>query len=706
LEKYIAQLTGHSHQQVRAVLKLTAEGATIPFIARYRKEATQGLDEVDIAKILSIHQERETFKKRKKTVLEKLIELNIQNEVLLAKIKDCEDAKILEDLYLPYKQKRKTKASIAKELGLTPLAKIIMAQRQTDISYQAKRFARGRFSESEAIEGAQHIIAEWISENEKVRGIIRNAFQNHAQLASKVVKGKTTEGDKYRDYFDFSQSTNRLPSHRILAMFRAEKEGILKLKVDTDVDYILNRLERIYIKNEAITANILRKSIKDSCKRLLFPSIENEVRSELKLKADEEAISLFSKNLSQLLLAPPLGSKSILAIDPGFKTGCKTTCLSASGELQHHTTIFPHPPQNKTTDAKQKLLFLIQKYKIEAVAVGDGTAGRETERFVSSALKTKHPNVEVYLISESGASIYSASEVGRAEFPDIDLTVRGSVSIGRRLMDPLAELVKIDPKSIGVGQYQHDVAQDKLKQSLDNTVSFAVNRVGVNLNTASKHLLQYVSGIGPKLAEAITEYRQAQGKFNNRNQLKKVKGLGSKAFEQAAGFLRIKGGDEALDQSGVHPERYPLVKEIARDGGVKVKELIGDEVRLKSVDLQRYVNEEVGLETLNDIIEELLKPGLDPRGEAKTIVFDDKVKTIEDVRGGMVLNGKVTNITKFGAFIDIGIKENGLLHISEMSDRRISDPLEVVSLNQQIKVLVKEVDLERKRIGLSLKITS
>ena len=702
MNKRIAQSTNISEKQVTAVLNLLNDGATIPFIARYRKEATGSLDEVAIEKIDNEQKKLIELEKRKTSILARLEELKLNKPNLIEQIKNCYDPKELEDLYLPYKQKRKTKATVAIENGLEPLAKIIMSQRQNDIMNQAFRYARNGLSADDALEGARHIIAEWVSESPAARNTIRTSYERHATLTCKVDKKKTADAQKYKDYFDFNQSVNRLPSHRLLAILRAEKEGLLKVKMEIDTERALERLERIFIRSSADAADHIHIAVKDSYKRLLTPSIETEIRKDAKEKADIEAIGIFANNLTQLIMAAPLGSKPILALDPGFRSGCKLTCLDAQSNLVHNSTIYPHQPQNQTDDARHRIESLIKKYNIEAIAIGNGTAGRETEQFVKSFLP-KDSAVEVYLISEAGASIYSASEAAREEFSDLDLTVRGSVSIGRRLIDPLAELVKIDPKSIGVGQYQHDVDQNKLKASLDNVVSFAVNKVGVNVNTASKHLLQHVAGLGAKLAQNLVDHRNANGSFNSIESVKKVKGYGAKAFEQSAGFLRVLGGSNPLDASAVHPESYSLVKKIASKSNLDLKQLIGNEHAVKEIDLPSFITDTVGLPTLQDIINELKKPGLDPRGAAKTTEFDDRIRDIKDIRIGMRLPGKVSNLTKFGAFVDIGIKENGLIHISEISDKRISDPAEVLRLDQVVSARVIEVDLERKRIALSLK---
>jgi uncharacterized protein len=703
LEKLIADRLGIQQNNVTATLKLLSEGATIPFIARYRKEATGSLDEVDIERIDKEHKALQDLIKRKETIFDRLKELKISDAHLVDKIKKCYDSKELEDLYLPYKPKRTTRATKARDSGLEPLAKIIMAQRQNDIAEQARRFAIKGMTSEDALQGARDIIAEWINEHSHARNQIRKIYQRSATLQSKVVKKKKEEAGKYKDYFDFSQAVDRMPGHRVLAIFRAEKEGFIKVKILIDEEYAINNLERIFVKSKGEAADQISIAIKDSFKRLLCPSLETELRNDVKEKADKEAIDIFSNNLRQLLLAPPLGSKPIMALDPGFRTGCKLVCLDEHSNPVKHTTIYPHPPQSQTQHAEQIVLDLIHKYHIKAIAIGNGTAGRETEQFIRSILPGDS-SIEVYLISESGASIYSASETGREEFPELDLTVRGSISIGRRLMDPLAELVKIDPKSIGVGQYQHDVAQDKLKESLDNTVVFAVNKVGVNLNTASRHLLQYVSGIGPKTAEHIESYRTNNGGFKSRKELLEVKGLGAKAYEQAAGFLRIKDGSNPLDASAVHPESYGIAEKIARKTNHKIEDLIGNEDIINHLKLEEFVTEKVGLPTLKDIVKELTRPGLDPRGVARPVAFDESIKTINDIHNGMVLTGKVTNLTKFGAFVDIGIKENGLIHISQITNRFIKDPAEVLRLDQEVKVKILEVDLQRKRIQLTMKI--
>jgi len=689
-------------KNVSAVVRLLNEGATIPFIARYRKEATGSLDEVAIEKIANEQQKLNDIEKRKQTIFERLKELNIDDRDLINKIKFCYNTTELEDLYLPYKPKRTTKASKAKALGLEPLAKVIMAQKNNNIDGEAQRYATNNLSKADALQGGRDIIAEWISESSIARNQLRKVYKQTALLTAKVVKKKEGEATKYKDYFNFAEQIKRIPSHRYLAISRAEREGLLRVKVEIDNDDALKILNNIFLKSWGNAAEQIKLAIADSLKRLLAPSLEGELRAKVKEKADDEAIEIFAKNLSQLLLAPPLGGKAVLAIDPGFRTGCKVACLNKQTNLVEHTTIFPHAPQNKTVIAEQTILKLADKHKINAIAIGNGTAGRETQQFVKKIVPAEM-GIEIYLISESGASIYSASAVGREEFPDLDLTVRGAISIGRRLVDPLAELVKIEPKNIGVGQYQHDVDQGKLKSSLDNTVSFSVNKVGVNLNTASMHLMQFVAGVGPKLAQNIVDYRKQNGAFKSRSELKKVKGLGAKAFEQSAGFLRIKNGKNPLDKSAVHPESYGVVTSMAKRLNCKVEDLLNDGNLLKQLDLKNFVTPTIGLPTLNDIVAELNKPGLDPRGEAKAVKFNDAIREITDLKVNMTLTGKVTNLTKFGAFVDIGIKENGLLHISQITDRFIKDPSEVLSLDEEVQVKILSIDLERKRIQLSRK---
>ncbi len=700
--KFISSALKINENSVQSVVKLLDDGATIPFIARYRKEATGALNEVEIEKIDNENKRLKEVLKRKETILDRLRELQISEPSLLHKISACFNSKELEDLYLPYKPQRVTRASKAISLGLEPLAKIIMAQRQNDIANQSVRYAKNGLTAEDALKGARDIIAEWINESAYARNQIRRLFENQGIIASKLVKKKEAEGQKYKDFFDFSQLIKHIPGHRYMAITRAEKEGILKVKISIDSEIALQKLERIFIKSQGSAAEQIKFAAVDSLKRLLSPSLGSEIRTGAKEKSEAEAISIFSKNLSQLLLASPLGPKPTIALDPGFRSGCKVAVLDKNTNILEHTTVFPHPPANKTADTKSYILDRIKKHRIEAIAIGNGTAGRETESFIKSILPSD-TKIEVYLISESGASIYSASEAGRNEFPDLDITVRGAISIGRRLIDPLAELVKIDPKSIGVGQYQHDVDQTKLQDSLANTVSFAVNKVGVNLNTASEHLLQHVSGIGPKLARSIKSHRDSHGRFKSRNELLKVKGLGAKAYEQAAGFLRIKNGENTLDNTGVHPESYAVVEKMAKKIHIALDEFVGDTELLKSVKPKEFVSEKIGLPTLTDIVNELKKPGLDIRGAAKTMQFEETIKTISDLRTGMKLPGKITNLTKFGAFVDLGLKENGLIHKSQMVDRYIEDPSEVLHLDQKVLVRVTDIDLERKRIQLSLK---
>ncbi len=702
INKKVSELLGLNFSQVNKTIKLLENGATVPFIARYRKEQTGNLDEVDIRRIQSAYQAFQDLIKRKETILKAIEEQGQLTHGLKAKINDTWDAIVLEDLYLPYKKKAKTKATIAREQGLESLAKMVMSQRHNDIAQQAKRYVRGPIkSVEEAFQGAQYIIAEWINENSRIRDIVRDSFKKYASLSSKVIAKKKDEAAKYKDYFDYSEHIKKVPSHRVLAVFRGEKEKLLRVKLGVDTDRLQQRIEGFYIKGFSMSEEYIIEAIKDSLKRLLLPSIENEFRKIIKDRADDEAILVFSDNLKELLLAAPLGTKSILALDPGYRTGCKLVCLDAQGALLYNTTIYPHPPQSKLRDSGETIIKLVKKYAIEAIAIGNGTAGKETMAWVKTL--NLDQKVEVYLVNESGASIYSASDVARAEFPDQDVTVRGAVSIGRRLADPLSELVKIDAKSIGVGQYQHDVNQKKLKENLDHTVLSCVNKVGINLNTASQYVLTYVSGLGPTLAKNIVDYRQEEGAFDSVKQLMKVPRMGKKAFEQSAGFLRIRNGKNVLDNTGVHPERYDLVKEMAKDQGHALESLISNGDLLRTIPLKNYVSEDVGIPTLQDIIKELQKPGLDPRGAAQMFSFAEGVQSIQDIRSGMIVPGIINNVTKFGAFVDIGIKESGLIHVSQMADRFISDPAEVVKVNQKVMVRVMEVDLARKRIGLSLK---
>ena len=688
--------------QVARTISLLEEGATIPFISRYRKERTGGLDEVQIAAIKQQMDRLGELARRKETVLSAIEEQGKLTEELRARIEATWDSTALEDLYLPFKPKRMTRAEIARRKGLEPLAKILMAQHEAKPKRRAMSFARGEVSSAEdALQGARDIIAEWINENEEARNVVRQSFGRTATITAKVVKGKEEEGAKYRDYFDFSEPLRRCTSHRLLALRRGEAEGILRVSISPDAEECRARLERRFVRGRNESSQEVALAVADALKRLLKPSIESEFARESKAKADEEAIRVFAENLRQLLLAPPLGQKRVLGIDPGFRTGCKVVCLDAQGNLLHYEAIYPHPPKNERGKAAAKVAQLVSTYNIEAIAIGNGTAGRETEDFITNIRYDR--KVQVFVVSENGASIYSASKLAREEFPDYDVTVRGAVSIGRRLMDPLAELVKIDPKSIGVGQYQHDVDQTALKQSLDRTVESCVNLVGVNVNTASKHLLTYISGLGPTLAQNIIDYRTEHGPFRSRRELLNVPRMGAKAFEQSAGFLRIPGGENPLDNSAVHPESYPVVERMAKDLHCSVSELIQDKEKKKTLRLETYVNDKVGMPTLLDIMQELDKPGRDPRQSIQVFAFDPTVKSLDDLREGMVLPGIITNITNFGCFVDIGIKENGLVHISELADRFVSDPSEVVSIHQQVRVRVLSIDRERRRVQLSMK---
>ena len=698
----IAQNLGVKNIQVSHTIELLKEGATVPFISRYRKERTGSLDEVQVLHIKEQNEKFTELEKRKETVLKTIEEQALLSPELKTRITNCFDAVELEDIYLPYKPKRRTKATMAREKGLEPLAKIIMKQAERDPEFRANSFLNDEVPSAEAaLSGARDIIAEWISENERARNIVRRGFQQEAVISSKIIKGKEADAEKYRDYFDWSEALKKCPSHRLLAMRRGENEGFLRVSISPDNAKVLKNLERFFVKGNNQSSAQVALAVSDSYKRLMHPSIETEFAKHSKEKADEEAIKVFAENMRQLLLAPPLGQKRTLAIDPGYRTGCKVVCLDEQGNLLHNETIYPHKPQEERKMAAKKITSMVEVYKIDAVAIGNGTAGRETEAFI----KKLHYNrdIRVYVVSEDGASVYSASSVARQEFPQYDVTVRGAVSIGRRLMDPLAELVKIDPKSIGVGQYQHDVDQKKLKDSLDSVVELSVNSVGVNLNTASKHLLTYISGLGPQLAENITTYRKENGLFKSREELKKVPRMGPKAFEQAAGFLRIPDAVNPLDNSGVHPESYKIVAQIARDLKCELSELVRNEERVAKINWQNYVSDEIGMPTLNDIKNELLKPGRDPRKPIKIFEFADGIFSINDLKAGMTLPGIVNNITKFGAFVDVGIKESGLVHISELADRFISDPNEIVKLHQHVKVRVKEVDIQRKRIQLSMK---
>lgn len=689
-------------KQVEKTITLLEDGATIPFIARYRKEATGGLDEVAIADISSQLKKVKDLIKRKETILTAIEEQDKLTPALKKRIQETWDPTVLEDIYLPFKKKRKTKASVAREQGLEPLALFIGQQKNQQIQQEAKRYLSKEIPTIEkALEGARYILAEQINENEKARNKIRFVFKKEATISSKVIKGKKEEGIKYKDYFEFAESLKRCPSHRLLAIRRGEEEGFLRVTLTPPEEEALYQLEGIFIDGRGPASEQVQLAIKDGYKRLMQPSIETEFRNSSKEKADQEAIAVFAENLRQLLLTAPLGQKRILALDPGFRTGCKVVCLDANGNLLKNTTIFPHPPQSKQQAAVASLQQLVHQFDIEAIAIGNGTAGRETMSLVNGIDFRK--NVEVFMVNESGASIYSASPIAREEFPQQDITVRGAVSIGRRLMDPLAELVKIDAKSIGVGQYQHDVHQGMLKEKLGQVVESCVNSVGINLNTASKHLLTYVSGLGPTLAKNIVMYRKENGEFSNRKQLKKVTRMGGKAFEQCAGFLRIRNGKNPLDNTAVHPESYPIVQKMAKDLNCSLAQLIADKALQQQINLPSYITDTVGLPTLQDILKELDKPGLDPRGNAQAFEFAQHIKTMEDLEIGMVIPGLVTNITNFGAFVDIGIKQDGLVHISQLANRFVKNPAEVVKLQQPVQVKVMEVDLNRQRILLSMK---
>jgi len=690
-----------TENQVRNAIQLLNEGATIPFISRYRKEMTDGMDEAQLADLQEQYEKLCELQKRKETVLKTIEEQDKLTDELRARIENCWNMTELEDIYLPYKPKRRTRAEIAREKGLEPLAKMLMKQNVDDVERLAMPFVKESVENvDDALKGARDIIAEWVNESESARNAIRKIFSYEALISSKVIKGKEDEAQKYRDYFDVNEKLSRISSHRLLAMRRGEDEGFLRVSISPDDENCVERLKRIFVKGENESSNEVFEATKDAYKRLLKPSIETEFASESKQKADAEAIRVFAENLRQLLLASPLGQKRVLGIDPGFRTGCKVVCLDAQGNLLHNENIYPHPPQSEHHTAMRKLQKMVEAYNIEAIAIGNGTAGRETEQLVQNTGFDR--KVQIFSVSENGASVYSASKIAREEFPDYDVTVRGAVSIGRRLMDPLAELVKIDPKSIGVGQYQHDVDQSLLKKSLDQTVENAVNKVGVNLNTASKHLLTYISGLGAQLAQNIVDYRAENGAFENRKQLLKVPKMGAKTFEQAAGFLRIPDGEQPLDNSAVHPESYKIVEAMAEDLNTDLKQLIGNKELIKSIELKNYITDKVGLPTLTDIVQELEKPGRDPRTTIKVFEFDPNVKTIDDLKIGMELPGIITNITNFGAFTDIGIKENGLIHISQLADRFISNPAEVVSVHQHVKVRVLEVDASRKRVQLKL----
>ncbi|MFY7972624.1 MAG: Tex family protein [Flavobacteriales bacterium] len=690
-----------SQRQVEATVELLKEGATVPFIARYRKERTGGLEDVSIIAIKDQWSKLMDLKTRKEYILMTIEEQGKLTDELRKRIEECYEFSMLEDIYLPYKPKRKTKATVARELGLEPLAEWLMKEPAGEIEGYAERFVNDGVETAEkALSGARDIIAEWVNENEQARETVRYHFQRFGLFSSKSVKSKEAEGVKFKDYFDFSEPIQKCPSHRILALFRGEDEGFLRLSVGPDEEEVVDQLNRRLIKTRNAASEQIALAVKDSYKRLLEPSIETEFRAALKERADQEAIRVFAENLRQLLLTAPLGHKRILALDPGFRTGCKVVCLNEEGKLIHDTVIYPHEPQLELAKSRDVLVKLVKQFDIQCIAVGNGTAGRETESFVKGLSEIQ--GIEVYMVNESGASIYSASEVAREEFPDKDVTVRGAVSIGRRLADPLAELVKIDPKSIGVGQYQHDVDQNKLKESLDAVVLNCVNNVGVNVNTASKSLLTYVSGLGPQLAQNIVKYRDENGPFKSRKELKKVARLGEKAFEQCAGFLRIPNSKNILDNSAVHPESYELVERMAADLSTTVDSLVSD-VKLRSkIDGKKYVSDKVGAYTIDDILKELDKPGRDPRGELKSFSFSSARKP-EELITGSVVPGIVTNITAFGCFVDVGVKQEGLVHVSHLANRFVKDPNEVVKLGQHVMVKVMEVDLMRKRIGLSIK---
>ena len=700
----IAKKLNLNGRYVENTLQLLEEGCTIPFISRYRKERTGNMDEVQIAAISEANDKLKDIDKRKETVVKTITEQVKMTDELQRRIDDCWDANELEDIYMPFKPKRRTKAQMARELGLEPLSVILMMQRESNPEAAAKRFVKEGIKDvAAAIKGAQDIIAETVSEDERSRQQVRSAFRREAIISSKVVKAKadTEEAAKFSDYFDFSEPLKRCSSHRLLAMRRGENEGILRISISADDEGCIDRGKRFFVRGYGRCSSLVGEAVEDSYKRLLKPAIETEFANLSKEKADEEAINVFTENLRQLLLSAPLGQKRVMGVDPGFRTGCKVVCLDEQGNLLHHEAIFPHPPVNKPQQAAQQVEKMVERFNIEAIAIGNGTASRETTAFIKS-LHFNH-DVKQFVVSEDGASVYSASKTAREEFPDEDVTVRGAVSIGRRLMDPLAELVKIDPKSIGVGQYQHDVDQTKLKKSLDLTVESCVNTVGVNLNTASQHLLTYVSGLGPTLAKNIVEYRKENGAFTSRAQLKKVSRLGPSAFEQCAGFLRIPGAKNPLDNSAVHPESYKIVEQMAKDCHCTVSDLIKDKKKRESIDIKRYITDTIGIPTLTDIIKELEKPGRDPREQIEAFEFDKNVTTVDDLIEGMILPGIVTNITNFGAFVDVGVHQDGLVHISQLADRYVSDPTQVVKLHQHVKVKVVEVDRKRNRISLSMK---
>ena len=703
-EEIIAQRTGLKIVYVQNTIALLLEGATIPFISRYRKEATGGMTDVEVAEVSRQLEQLQEMDKRRSYILQTIEGQGKLTDELRQRIEECTDSITLEDIYLPFKQKRRTRAQVAREAGLEPLANILQAQKTAHITQTAGRYInkeKGIDNVQKALQGAQDIIAERVSESERARQSLRTTFARHAVIYSRLVKGKDIEGQNYRDYFEWSEPLARCSSHRMLAMRRGEAEGILRISIGVDDEAALERISRFFVHGNGEASQLVKAAVEDGYRRLLEPSISNEAGSLAREKADEEAISIFVRNLEQLLMASPLGQKRVMAIDPGFRTGCKVVCLDAEGSLLHHDVIFPHPPKAERVRAMMTMQQLVEKYGIEAISIGNGTAGRETEDFVRHL--DLPDGVEIYMVSEDGASIYSASETAREEFPNEDVTVRGAVSIGRRLMDPLAELVKIDPSSIGVGQYQKDVNQSDLRKSLDQTVINCVNRVGVNVNTASRHLLTYISGLGPALAQNIVKYRSQNGPFRTRRELMKVPRMGEKAFEQSAGFLRIQDSPQPLDNSAVHPERYPLVEQMAADQGCSVKQLMENKDIRQKIDISKYVSSQVGLPTLQDIMAELDKPGRDPREPLKQFAFDPTVHDITDLHAGQVLPGIITNITNFGAFVDIGVHTKGLVHVSQLADRYVKDPTSVVSLHQQVMVRVVEVDLQRKRISLSMR---
>ncbi|SDS01527.1 uncharacterized protein SAMN05216503_1701 [Polaribacter sp. KT25b] len=703
LLSYIIEKTQLSSKSIENTISLLNKEATIPFISRYRKEMTGNLDEIQIGEIVKYKEIFEALEKRKKAILKALEEQGVLTDELTQKVKSTKDLIALEDLYLPFKKKRKTKAETARLQGLEPLAKMIMSQRVNNLEHTASKFTSNEVETIQiALEGARFIIAEWINERTDIRTNIRRELERFATISSKVIKTKIEDekAQKFKDYFEWNEALKNIPSHRLLAILRAEKEGFIRVKIEIDSEKAIQKMEDRIIRTQNECTSQIQIATKDAYKRLLFPSLSNEALSLAKEKADENAITVFSKNLKQLLLVSPLGEKRVLAIDPGFRSGCKIVCLNAQGDLEHNETIYPHAPQNNLIEAIKKISFLADAHKIDAIAIGNGTASRETEQFVKK-IQFKNP-VDIFVVSEAGASIYSASKIARDEFPNFDVTVRGAISIGRRLQDPLAELVKIDAKSIGVGQYQHDVDQSKLKKSLDTVVESCVNTIGININTASESLLSYVSGIGPKIAQNIIIYRNESGSFTSRTAIKKVPSLGAKAFEQAAGFLRIKNAKNPLDDSAVHPENYALVDKIAKDNKKNVSDFIGNKELLNKIQLKNYISKTVGLPTLEDIIKELEKPGLDPRAKAKVFSFDATIKTIDDLRIGQLLPGIVNNITNFGCFVNIGIKESGLIHVSNLSDTFVKDVNAIVSLQQQIIAKVIEVDVVRKRIQLAL----